>query len=150
MVENELEAALVEFVQRAVSEFRLPVQNGAPRAPVVVSGYLPPKRSGESDDFPFVIVRTESAETDREQTVATVALIVGCYSTEFDGYKYCQNVVTRIRDAFGMLENGALARKYILQYPLKWKTPGEQAYPLWQIDMETQWAFKAPEIQFET
>ena len=150
MVENELVDALCAEVAKVTSEYRLPVENGEPRAPIVVDGYLPPKRSGVEDDFPFVVVRAESGFSDMEMTTVTVAIIVGCYSKEYSGYKFCVNVATRIRDALVSLENGILANRYVLQYPLTWKAPEDLAYPFWQIDMVTKWAFNTPQILFNT
>lgn len=148
MVENELAKALRDFIAEAVKEYRLPVKNGEPRAPVVVNGFLPPKRSGAEDDFPFVLVRLEKGETDREGAKCTAAIIIGCYTTEFDGHEYCVNVMERIKQALCEMPYGTLAEKYLLQYPIKWEMPDEQPYPQWQIGMETEWGYRAPEIEF--
>ena len=65
MVENKLTRAIRELVAAAVKNFALPTKpergfaEGELRAPQVVSGYLPPKRTGQKDDFPFVLVRAD-------------------------------------------------------------------------------------------
>lgn len=148
MVENELTKALREFIAAAVENYRLPVKNGEMRAPTVVNGYLPPKRSNVEDDFPFVLVRPESGETSLEETRCTVAIIIGCYTTEFDGYEYCVNVMERIKQALCEMPYGTLANKYQLCYPVKWEMPDEQPYPQWQVGMTTDWAYHAPVVEF--
>jgi hypothetical protein len=55
MVENELTRAIRELVSEAVKNFALPTKpergfaEGELRAPKVVNGYLPPKRSGQDE-----------------------------------------------------------------------------------------------------
>ena len=148
MVENELAKALRAFIAGVVSEYRLPVKNGEPRAPEVVNGFLPPKRSSVEDDFPFVLVRLEKGETNLEETTCTAAIIIGCYTAEFDGHEYCLNVMERIKQALCSMPFGTLANKYQLRYPVKWELPDEQPYPQWQIGMTTEWAFNAPVVEF--
>lgn len=148
MVENELAKALRAFIADAVKDYRLPVKTGEMRAPTVVNGFLPPKRSNAEEDFPFVLVRLEKGVTDLEETAVTVAIIIGCYTTEFDGHEYCINVMERIKQALCSMPYGTLANKYILRYPVKWELPDEQPYPQWQIGMTTEWAYRAPEVEF--
>ena len=148
MVENELAKALRAFIAGVISEYRLPVKNGEPRAPEVVNGFLPPKRSSVEDDFPFVLVRLEKGETNLEETTCTAAIIIGCYTAEFDGHEYCLNVMERIKQALCSMPFGTLANKYQLRYPVKWELPDEQPYPQWQIGMTTEWAFNAPVVEF--
>ena len=148
MVENELAKALRAFIAGVISEYRLPVKNGEPRAPEVVNGFLPPKRSSVEDDFPFVLVRLEKGETNLEETTCTAAIIIGCYTAEFDGHEYCLNVMERIKQALCSMPFGTLANRYQLRYPVKWELPDEQPYPQWQIGMTTKWAFNAPVVEF--
>ena len=148
MIEQGLTKALRLFIEDAVKDFRLPTKSGELRAPIILNGYLPPKRSGVEDEFPFVLVRPDKGSTDRDKTEVDVSIIVGCYSEEFDGYELCFNVMTRIRDALASMDCGTLANKYQLQYPLKWENFDEQPWPQWQLDLITKWWFKAPEIEF--
>ena len=81
MVTNFLTKALRELCEQAVKDFRLPTKDGKTlRAPQIVNGFLPPKRSSELDDFPFVLVRPEQSTTDRQYEEVRVNIIVGCYS----------------------------------------------------------------------
>lgn len=145
MVVNNFIEALIQKIAEAVKDLCLPVKNGNSRAPKVVDGYLPPKRSGADDDFPCVLVRPTSGESDREGAKISALLIVGCWSEEFDGYKHCVNVMERIKNALATMENGTLADKYNLQYPIKWELAPEQPYPFWQLEMELAFTCRTSE-----
>lgn len=148
MVEIELCKALRDFIDEAVEDFQLPVESGGMRAPTVVNGYLPPKRKGPDDDFPFVLVRPISGQIDAGETTTSVAIVIGCYSEEFDGHEHCLNVMSRIRNALCALPGSVLAKKYVLTRPVEWSLSEDQPYPLWQIDMTTTWQYRAPEYPF--
>jgi hypothetical protein len=145
MVINLLTKALRELCEQAVAEFRLPTKDGKTlRAPQIVNGFLPPKRSTDIDDFPFVLVRPEAGTTERGTEEIRVNIIVGCYSEEYDGYEYGVNVIERIKEKICTLPAETLAERYQLRYPLKWNMVPEQPWPQWQIDMETIWVFNSP------
>lgn len=146
MVENRLIEELCEFLGEAVKDFSMPTKSGEERPPKIVNGYLPPKRSNGDDDFPFVVVRPDQGTSDRGATEVVVSLIIGCYTDEFDGYKYCLNILNRIRYALATMENQTLANKYQLQFPVTWENPADQPYPQWQIDMTTRWIFNTPQL----
>lgn len=149
MQENKLTEALREFIREAVKDFRLPVENGEARAPQVINGYLPPKRSGDTDDFPFVIVLPEKGTSNREATEVTVSIIIGCFAEDYDGHEYCLNVMSRIRSALAAMENNILANKYVLSFPVTWELVPEQPWPQWQLNMTTQWEFNTPQANFK-
>lgn len=147
MVTNFLTKALRELCEQAVKDFRLPTKDGKTlRAPRIVNGFLPPKRSGngELDDFPFVLVRPEAGTTERGAEEIRVNIIVGCYSEEYDGYEYGVNVMERIKEKICTLPAETLAERYQMRYPIKWNMVPEQPWPQWQIDMETIWVFNSP------
>lgn len=145
MVTNLLTKALRELCEQAVKDFRLPTKDGKTlRAPQIVNGFLPPKRSTDIDDFPFVLVRPEQCTTDRESEEVRVNIIVGCYSEEYDGFEYGVNVVERIKEKICTLPAETLAKRYQMRYPIKWTMVPEQPWPQWQIDMETIWIFNSP------
>lgn len=151
MVENELTRAIRELVAESVKNFALPTKpergsaEGDLRAPQVVNGYLPPKRQGSKDDFPFVLVRADEGATDQDSTEVKVSIIVGTYSEEYDGHEYCLNVMSRIRTALCSLPGMVLANRYRLKHPIKWSTYAEQPYPYWQLDMQTAWDIRTPQ-----
>lgn len=145
MNENDLAEELRTLIENVVEDYRLPVKNGSPRPPTVLNGYLPPKRSGQNDDYPFVLVRPESGNSEEEQTDVNVSIIIGCYTEEFDGHEYCLNIMQRIRTALTSLPNGILADKYVLNFPFTWKNYEDQPYPQWLLEIETKWAFNTPQ-----
>lgn len=145
MVTNFLTKALRELCAQAVKDFRLPTKDGQTlRAPQIVNGFLPPKRSTDLDDFPFVLVRPEQCTTDRESEEVRVNIIVGCYSEEYDGFEYGVNVMERIKEKICTLPAETLEQRYQMRYPIKWNMVPEQPWPQWQIDMETIWIFNSP------
>lgn len=147
MVINLLTKALRELCAEAVKDFRLPTKGGETlRAPRIVNGFLPPKRSGngELDDFPFVLVRPEAGTTERGADEIRVNIIVGCYSEEYDGFEYGVNVMERIKEKICTLPAETLAQRYQMRYPVKWNMVPEQPWPQWQIDIETIWVFNSP------
>ncbi len=149
MTEIFLTEALIEKIKEAVKDFRLPVENGMERPPKVITGFLPPKRSGIDDDFPFVIVRADSGKINMEKTDTVVSIIVGCYCEDCEeGHKHCLNVMSRIRNELAMLPNNILARKYVLQFPLEWELPKDQAWKYWQVEMTTTWSCNTPQAEF--
>lgn len=150
MIENLLTKALREKIEEIVKDYRLPVENGEPRCPQVINGYLPPKRSGADDDFPFIIVRAEGGKSEEEQTEITIALIIGCYSDEYNGHEHCINIMTRIRLALASMENHVLDKRFVLQFPIEWELLREQPYPQWQLEMTTHWVYNTPQAIFNT
>lgn len=145
MVTNFLTKALRELCKQAVKDFRLPTKDGKTlRAPQIVNGFLPPKRSSELDDFPFVLVRPEQSTTERQSEEVRVNIIVGCYSEEYDGFEYGVNVIERIKEKICTLPAETLEQRYQMRYPIKWNMVPEQPWPQWQIDMETIWIFNSP------
>lgn len=147
MIETNLALALGELIEEALQEYRLPTKTkDTLRAPVIFDGYLPPKRALDEDDFPFVIVRAEAGVSEREKTEVTVAFIIGCYSTETDGYTYCMQIMEQIRRTICELPAQTLANCYQLQFPIAWNNVPNQPYPQWQLEMTTKWVFNTPQL----
>lgn len=145
MVTNMLTKALRKLCMDAVKDFRLNSKDGNLVTPKVLNGFLPPKRSSDKDDFPFVIVRPEQGIGERESEEIRVTIIVGCYSEEFDGFEYGINVIERIKEKICTLPAETLDDRYQMRYPIKWNMVPEQPWPQWQIDMETIWIFNSPQ-----
>lgn len=146
MVESNLVLDLGIFIEDALKGLRLQTKKGELRAPQVVDGYLPPKRTLEDDDFPFVIVRAEGGTSELEVTTVTVSLIIGCYTTETDGYAHCLEIMQRIRLALCQLPCRVLKRRYQLEYPISWSNVPEHPYPQWQLEMTTKWIINTPQM----
>lgn len=114
------------------------------KSPQVVSGYLPPKRSSESPDFPYIIVRPISGVTgDDGQSICTVKILIGCFSEEYDGYKNCFLVLDEIKRSF--MEKGTLANRYRFELPFDWTMFEDQPYPEWVIEVESRWSVYTPQ-----
>ena len=144
MIETQLCSDLRGLIGEAVANYRLPTAGGSFRAPLVINGYLPPKRSG-AEDFPFVLVRADSGSSDRDSTTVKVDIIIGMYSEAFDGHEFCLGVMDRVRTALMALPELTLSGRYQLRGEVSWNTYSEQAYPLWQLDMQTEWLMRSPE-----
>ena len=145
MVTNMLTKALRVLCTDAVKDFRLESKDGKLATPQVLNGFLPPKRSTDKEDFPFVIVRPEQGIGERESEEIHVSIIVGCYSEEFDGFEYGINVIERIKEKICSLPSETLAERYQMRYPVKWSMPTDQPWPQWQIEMETVWIMNSPQ-----
>lgn len=149
MVENLLTKAIRLYLKDKLKDFLLPSEDPPTgKSLQIINGYLPPKTTKEkvSDEelYPFVLVRAESAETDRDSTVVTVAIIIGTYSNEAIGHEYALNVMARIRAALCTLPHLTLEGKYQLEFPIKWEGYSTPAWPFWQIDMQTEWLLRSP------
>ena len=147
MIETNLALTLGVFLEKVLRDLRLPTKNPkCKKPPTVFDGYLPPKRALGEEDFPFVIVRAEEGVSERGQTVVTVAFVIGCYSTETDGYAYCLEIMQRIRQALCELPAQTLAKKYQLAFPITWNNVPDQPYPQWQLEMTTKWEFSSSQM----
>lgn len=149
MVENELCRALRGLIGEAVKDLLLPTESKELREPKVVNNYLPPKRAGKSDDFPFVLVRAENGSSNQDITSVTVVVVVGAYcpngvDSAREGHEHCLNVMERIRLKLMSLPGLILDERYQLRGDVTWSLPAEQLFPYYQLDMETHWTFRSP------
>lgn len=147
MIEVYLTKAIRSFLTDVCKDYALETEDGQKKAPKVVNGYLPYESDSEQD-FPFVIVRAESAETDEGTTQVDVSIIIGVYAGDDDsnpvGHDVCLEIMARIRTALVGLPYQLLDNRYQLRLPISWGMPGEQPYPYWQLNMTTQWVIKNP------
>lgn len=149
MTINNLTKAIRAKVSKIVEDFRLTTEfEENPRCPRMFNGDLPPKRSDSLDDFPFIIVRFEESESVNEETTATIVIVAGCYTEDYEGHEDCINVLSRIQTALLSMPDGILDNKYILQPPVLMTNLPEQPYPQWQVNMTTKWTFRAPAFEF--
>lgn len=138
-------AALRERIREAVKDLRFDpdIKGQEPRAPEVVNGYLPPKRSSTAAEFPFVIVRPWDGRIEENGFIRQqVKLIVGTYSEAFDGHEDALIVFQRVMQA--VQERPTLDNRYTLQYPLTWEVYDEQKYPFWHMVATTEWIVPTP------
>jgi len=113
------------------------------RAPQIIAGYLPPKKSVPDPDFPFVIVRLESFEDKLDGATANVSMIVGTYSEDAqDGWRDVANIATRIWSE--LFRKRVVADKYRIEYPCKFTLMDEQPFPQWVGMLSTMWTIAHP------
>ncbi len=143
MQEISLTQAIARFLEKVCSQYQLPNKSKELVAPKIITGYLPPKRTGNADDFPFIIVRPVSGSTN-EATLTDVSIIVGIYDEELTGFDRALEVVTRIRTALLSIPNQILENRYQLRMPIDWHNVDEQAWPQWQLSLITRWLTASP------
>lgn len=145
--------ALEKFLEAGLSDFLLPLEHKPDeptvfRAPKIIQGYLPPKKSKESkeDDFPFVLIRPDSGKTDADSCSADVSIVIGVWDGEFEGHLTALSLKEKVESLLLNLPNRTLGERFILETPVSWENSPAQAWPFWQIVMSTRWTFRAPEI----
>ena len=150
MTENHLTQEMRALLADALKDFSYHAQDGMTEgAPVVINGFLPPKKKPDNRDWPFVVVRPVEGSINEEETTVSVQIIVGCWSEEFEGYEYCLNILSRIRNALTLLPARTLARRFRLGFPIKWEFVNEQPYPSWTAVMTTDWILRTPDVRTE-
>lgn len=150
MTENHLTQELRAFLADALKDFSYLAQDGKTEgSPKVINAFLPPKKESDGRDWPFVVVRPVEGSIDEEKTTVSVQIIVGCWSREFEGYEYCLNVLSRIRNALAMLPARTLDHRFLLAFPVKWELLNEQPYPSWTAVMTTDWMLRTPDVRTE-
>lgn len=145
MIEVELARAIRERSAEIVDLLRFPTDRPGEdwRAPTIVNGFLPPKRSKSNSEFPFVLVRPSAGRTgDDRFTRCTVKFIIGCYSEDFDGHEYGLIVLNELRKGF--MESPTLENRFRMELPFDWQLYDDQPYPEWMLECTTQWTIPTP------
>ena len=122
MIEVYLTKAIRTFLKDVCKDYSLETEDGQKKAPKVVNGYLPYESDSEKD-FPFVMVRADSASTDGDMTDVNVDIIIGTYvpdDTYPVGHDVCLEIMARIRTALVGLPEQLLEKRYQLQMPISW------------------------------
>lgn len=146
MIEVELARAIRERSAEIVNLLRFPTDRPGEdyRAPMVVNGFLPPKRSKSNSEFPFIIVRPSAGVTGNDgYTRVTVKFIIGCYSEDFDGHEYGLIVLNELRTGF--MQYPTLESRYRMELPFEWQLYDDQPYPEWMLEATTQWTIPTPQ-----
>lgn len=124
------------------------VRSKGSKKPVVIDGYLPPKRTSEGDDYPFVIVRPVKGAADDDSCTCTVQIAVGVLDADSDGYGTALEMVRTILNGLMTLKDRRLDDRYNLSLPVSWEVPQEQPYPAWVGMLTTVWSYPAPQLDF--
>lgn len=138
-------AALRERIREALKDLRLEAdaKGQASRPPTVIDGYLPPKRSKDESEFPFVLVRpVEGSIAEGGFLQAKIAIIVGVFTEDMEGHSDALIVFQRILQS--VQERPILDNRYTLQYPVNWELFEDQKYPFWQLVATTEWTVPTP------
>lgn len=162
MTENELLAAWRKRLKDEVlKDFYHPTDTSRGReqefkAPYVVDGWLPPKRSGNEQDVPYVIVRPSEGDTEEEdgriQDLFTSKLLIGSYGEGQHDHQYAMNIFTRIREDLRRrptLKNAAGVNAWKCRPKIKWKMPDEQAITVFFIEALVVWEMPTPQEVLE-
>lgn len=148
MIENLLVDDLIAYLESYFKENLLPSEQGDYVPPKIVSGWLPHKRSSgpEDRDFPFIIVRPrKGATTDQSNSSASIELLIGAYSEEYDGYQHNMQILARLRQALFGLPALTLNSRYRLEFPLNWELFEDQPWPEWAMKVVTNWTVYTPQ-----
>lgn len=140
---NDLVESICAFLGTVVANYSLETNQKATKSPQVVAGWLPPKRSSDIPDFPYVIVRASDGKDTEEIATVTVKILVGTYAEDPNGFRDVLNIMERIRIAFG--EQRVLEKKYRMEYPFSWRLFDDQPYPEWAGEITTTWVVPLPQ-----
>lgn len=138
-----LSEALAERVEEAVESLRLETDKKAFRAPQIIRGFAPAKRSHQEAEPPTIIVYPVDGRIENDGTYRVKAGISAViYGEDFSDSDWLLVIIHRVIQSFQ--ERPVLAKRYILEYPLAWDINFDQAYPFWQLEMITEWTIPAP------
>jgi hypothetical protein len=136
--------SICDFLRNStIMNMDLATKKNEERAPQIIAGYLPPKKSEPDPDFPFVIVRLEGFEDNLESAIASIAMEIGTYSKDAqDGWRDVVNIATRIWSE--LFIKRVVADRYRVEYPCKFILPEEQPFPQWVGMLSTVWTIAHP------
>ena len=136
MTINDLVRRLAEHLTTVVAELRLETCDGtAQRPPVLVAGWLPPKRSTDQNDFPFLVVRPATGTDAEDGARVVVKLLFGTFSESVEGWQDLGNVIQRVMTSFDLTRT---LGPFCLEKPLTWTIYDEQPLPQWAAEMTTR------------
>ena len=118
------------------------------KAPQIVEGYLPPKRSGANeDDFPLVIVRPHKWRSEDAGGIITdlldIKILVGSYGEEPDDFKYTLIIWRRILN--DLRKKPWLNDAYKMRRTIQAEMPDEQARDIYYLSAVTTWELPTPQ-----
>ena len=134
--------ALCDFIKVAVKDFRSDDRDARGLSSVgVYAGWLPPKKGSIGEEFPFVIVRPASGFMNDGSCGASIEIIIGTYSKDYDGFKDAVNLLTRIKTALADVSGRLLNDRFQLEMPMEWELSEDQPYPSWTATLKTNWTW---------
>lgn len=140
---------LCKLAEQATKDLRLETKAGELRAPMIIPGWLDadePKAGKPPDDedkqVPFVLVRLIIGEEAEQTGSADVKFIIMTHSKSGQGWRDPLIIIERLRQAF--LKSRPLARKFNLQFPIKYEMPEDLPWPYFVGRMVTSWEIARP------
>lgn len=145
-----LEKALVAFLKEKVSPtIQLQNKKGEKVHPAVYSGFLPPKGDEMEVEFPFLLVRLNTFNTDGNNNfVVQVGIFICTYDDKrnFQGYQDAVLLAERIRRM--LLQKRVLENQFEVDPNIMGALPDQQAWPQWQTELNVSFTYAAP-ISYE-
>jgi len=134
---NGLVGRLEAFVGPVLAETRLEPSDGTvARPPVLVTGWLPPKRSVGEPLPPLIVIRATGGQDDSDGGTIEVQLLLQTYAEDAEGWQDLGNLIQRLRNA---LTGSPTLGPFCLQLPLRWQIFDEQPEPQWEAMIFTTW-----------
>lgn len=156
MTEVQLCKALRERFREVLKDIYHPTDPSRDRAqefkaPDIENGWLPPKRSSEEHDFPYVIVRPSEGDTEVEQghvqDVMTVKLIIGSYGEEPDDHEYTLVILRRVMN--DLRQKPLVGGVFKCRPEIKWKLSDEQATTVFILEAMIKFEMPTPQDVLE-
>lgn len=152
-------SALRQRIKDAVEQLEVPhdlsVNGSLPgiKSARVVNAFLPPKRSDDIPDFPFVLVRPSKGKSTGNDSTCTVKILIGAYSEEYDegghiGYEYAMLLNSAIRRS--LFDQPILDNVFMFNREYDWQLSDEQPYPEWILEAKAVYSVATQQnTQFE-
>ena len=143
---------LCQFIARFTADYEVEMPDGTTKSPQIVNGFLPPKRDDDRDDDeePMILIRLADGQDewheDTTQAIAVAHTTIIVRTAAWDvtkGPQQTLNLTARIRQR--IYASPILAHRYRAIYPLKWKAPEGNTFPLWQGEMTVPWIVPIPQ-----
>lgn len=136
MTQEFLQDAIVSDLKRLFAHYSLTNSVGMERV-VNIYAHDTPIRQGddEGEDAdappePYVLVKTMGGTIEENAPHAVELVLVICVQDEDperQGYRDALHILNEIHRHYAT--NGIVARRYVLQYPIRWVMPDEDTHP---------------------
>lgn len=125
------------YLTTVLVDVRLSPPDGSDaRPPIMVAGWLPPPRSVDDTQPPFIVIRpAKGSDGDRDSRLM-VYLHLQTWAEDVQGWRDLANLIQRIR---GALTGTRTLGPFHLELPLDWEIYDEQAQPQWAATITTTW-----------
>ncbi|MBP2654248.1 MAG: hypothetical protein H6Q73_1817 [Firmicutes bacterium] len=152
MLDPLLLDSLADFLTKKVADYTVEDENKTLWPFTVVRGFLPPKRTDETEDYEkfCILVRYDDGEADwnavENQAKAINRMTIAVRTASFDPQIGPRNTINTMAMIQRMIYTSpTLARKYRATFPFKWKAPTGDTLPIWQGEMVVPWIVPMPQ-----